>query len=215
MRDPARTRRDALLFAVLTTALTVFTIAVLLQSDGPSDPPMPRIADVDEETAGDAAESTATASSEAPVESVAPDAGTATDPAATGAPASPERVPALVASVRDEGGAVMLTVDYIQFLTGTEAAAAAADRGDESPPPNDYYIVNDNARLREFRVQDGIAVMTVVRDDGGSDPGGHALPLADWVERLSGPTGDAFRSSFYWLTISGDTITTIEQQYLP
>ena len=58
-------------------------------------------------------------------------------------------------------------------------------------------------------------MVTVVNDDGTSDPGGHELSLTEWVARLSGPNGDAFRYSFYWLTVSGDTITTIEQQYLP
>jgi hypothetical protein len=35
------------------------------------------------------------------------------------------------------------------------------------------------------------------------------------VDRITGPNASAFRSSFYWITVSEATITTIEQQYLP
>jgi hypothetical protein len=130
-------------------------------------------------------------------------------------PIAAERVPAIITAVDTSGSTVRLEVDYIQFLTGDEAADAATAHGDESPPPNDYYIVNDNPALREFPVQEGVSVVTVVNDDGTSDPAGHTLTLDEWVDRITGPNADAFRSSFYWITVSEATITTIEQQYLP
>jgi hypothetical protein len=130
-------------------------------------------------------------------------------------PVAAERVPAIITAVDTSGSAVRLEVDYIQFLTGDEAVDAATAHGDESPPPNDYYILNDNPTLREFPVQNGISVVTVVNDDGTSDPAGHTLTLDQWVDRITGPNASAFRSSFYWITVSEATITTIEQQYLP
>ena len=210
MRDPRRVRRLSIILIVIVAALAAAAaLWVLWQGDvATTDAPEARR---DTTTSTDALSADATTMSDVEPD----DSATDTGPADAVAPAPSERVPAFVESVRTEAGATILTVDYIQFLTGDEAAAAASERGDESPPPNDYYIVNDNTRLREFAVQAGISVVTVVNDDGTSDPGGHELSLTEWVARLSGPNGDAFRYSFYWLTVSGDTITTIEQQYLP
>ncbi|MHB1017260.1 MAG: hypothetical protein ACYC2X_05180 [Coriobacteriia bacterium] len=206
MTHSDRTRRALIVSAIVVAAFAVLAIAWLLRPAESVDP-LVSVADAtSESTSAKAPEDT---------EPMSATASSASMPLDAEAPAPSERVPALVISARTEGGATILVVDYIQFLTGEDAAIAAADRGDESPPPNDYYIVNDNTRLREFTVQDGISVMTVVQDDGTSDPGGHTIPLADWVARLSGPAANAFKSSFYWLTVSGETITTVEQQYLP
>lgn len=130
-------------------------------------------------------------------------------------PVAAERVPAMITAVDMSGPVLHLVVDYIRLLTGEEAADAAAAHGDESPPPNGYYIVNDDLTLRRLPVQDGISVVTVVNDDGTPDAAGHTLTLEEWVERITGPNADAFRSGFYWITVSEATITTIEQQYLP
>lgn len=139
------------------------------------------------------------------------------EPAEPGTPpeAVTERQPALVTSTRPAGETDYLTLDYIQFLTGEEAVEAATAHGDESPPPNGYYIVNDNPRLREFPIQAGIAVHVVVNDDGTSDPEGHSMPLDDWLATINGPDAPAFLANFYWVTITDGTITAIEQQYLP
>lgn len=212
MSDTGHAKRTAVILVLLGVAVVAGVSSVLLY--GPARTPVP----ADEATANGAADSTS-----APVETREPTGSTpppGTPPAAPDASGEPlptpaERVPAVVVSAAVEDGTVYLEVDYIQFLTGAEAAAAASARGDESPPPNDFYIVNDNARLRRFAVQDGISVNVVVRDDGTSDPGGRTMPLSDWVVRLEGPTARAFTSGFYWLTVSGETITTIEQQYLP
>jgi hypothetical protein len=165
----------------------------------------------DEVTASAEPETDTTIVEEEPPEIEAP----AEDDEPVDVPVAAERVPAIITAVDTSGSAVLLEVDYIQFLTGDEAADAATAHGDESPPPNDYYIVNDNPALREFPVQEGISVVTVVNDDGTSDPAGHTLTLDQWVDRITGPNADAFRSSFYWITVSEATITTIEQQYLP
>ncbi|MHB1136089.1 MAG: hypothetical protein ACYCXR_04095 [Coriobacteriia bacterium] len=213
MTHSDRTKRILIVTAIVVAVLALLAIAWMLRPEEPVDPGMSEADETTVSTTAPDPEDVGTMESTAPSESTVP--GAETTPIAPGAPIPSERVPAVIVSARIEGGATILVVDYIQFLTGEEAAIAAADRGDESPPPNDYYIVNDNTRLREFTVQDGISVVTVVQDDGTSDPGGHTLPLADWVARLSGPAADAFKSSFYWLTVSGETITTVEQQYLP
>ncbi len=110
-----------------------------------------------------------------------------------------------------------LSVDFVLFLTGWEAADAAAARGDESPPPNDYYIVNDTPTIREFPVQAGIDVRVVVNPDGTTNTEGYDLPLADWIDAITGPDAAQYLANAYWLTFTGadDTICAIEAQWVP
>ena len=131
-------------------------------------------------------------------------------------PAEPvvETQPAVVVGASD-GGTTRLTVDYVLFLTGPEASDAAAAHGDEVPPPNDYYIVNDNPLLREFPIEPGITVRPVMHTDGTVTPEGYDMPLDDWLAALAGPSGDMMRSSVYWLTITDGVITALEQQFVP
>ena len=152
------------------------------------------------------------------------DGGVPTDsgasPSASASPSSSpepvvERHPAKVTDSDTVGGTHHLTLDYIQFFTGAEASAAAAAHGGEVPPPNDYFIVNDNPLLREFPVQHGITVRAVSVADGTVRPEGYDMTLSDWIAAITGPGAGNFLYSFYWFTITDSTITEIEQQYLP
>lgn len=146
--------------------------------------------------------------SEAAVE--APAASSATAPTAV-----TERQPGLIVEITGSPGAYVMRIDYVQWLTGPEANAAATAHGDESPPPNDYYVVNDNPKIREFPIQDGIPVTVVTNNDGTSDSEGHTITLAQWVAALSGPNAGAFKATIYWVTITDGTVTAIEAQYVP
>ena len=117
-------------------------------------------------------------------------------------------------------GAPALEFDLAEFYTGDEANEIAAERGDEVPVPNDYYIVNDNPRLRTLALSAGLE-----------------LELLDWnrcCDETFSPTlqefADAIASgqpteigdhlmygalSQYWLTVEDGVITRIEEQYLP
>jgi hypothetical protein len=156
---------------------------------------------------GDTTEAEAGEPASANPEQPAGDPETATGPT--------ERQPGVVVGVTNSGGASILRIDYVQFLTGGEAADAAAAHGDESPPPNDYYVVNDNPKIREFPIQPGIPVTVVTNNDGTSDAAGHTIPLSQWIAALSGPHALAFKGSLYWVTITNGTVTNIEAQYAP
>ena len=212
-KDPV-TKTTLWVVVAVVLALAVGALAGWFARSGEVQDLEDRIAASEEESATD--EPAAPAEPEtAPVEPPAEEEPAEEDEEPVDVPVAAERVPAIITAVDTSGSTVRLEVDYIQFLTGDEAADAATAHGDESPPPNDYYIVNDNPALREFPVQEGVSVVTVVNDDGTSDPAGHTLTLDEWVDRITGPKADAFRSSFYWITVSEATITTIEQQYLP
>jgi uncharacterized membrane protein len=114
---------------------------------------------------------------------------------------------AFIVEIADDG-TTMLTFDLAYFLTGEEAAQAAADHGDESPPPNDYYIVNDNPRLRTMPVADDPVVLLL---DGGS-----ALLVESDLPGLQARLEEqgAFQNGS-WLTITAGVIVQVEEQYRP
>ena len=159
----------------------------------------------------------------APTQSAAPTSSvTPTEPVAPAKPAAKKKVKTVkqftyIKKVDESGVVAIITADYAQMLTGTAAANAAADHGDESPPPNDYYIVNDNKRLRKLKVESGITVTVTTNDDGTSDPTGHIVTFANWAANYAAPTAENedLRSAPYWIRVKGTTITKIEQQYLP
>jgi len=110
-----------------------------------------------------------------------------------------------------------MVLDLAYFLTGDEANEAAEEHGDETPVPNDYYIVNDNPRLRTLVVSRDVRIL-----------------LIDWMnccDRFFPADPGRFQDSFaldeyppgnykgkfspYWLTVRDGVVTAIEEQYLP
>ncbi|MGB7964344.1 MAG: hypothetical protein WCF12_15490 [Propionicimonas sp.] len=124
---------------------------------------------------------------------------------------------AIVKSTRIHRRRRHLSVDFVLFLTGWEAADAATAHGDESPPPNDYYILNDTTTVREFPVLVGIDVHVVVNPDGTTNPDGYNLPLSDWIAAITGPDAALYLANAYWLSFTGtnNTICAIEAQWVP
>lgn len=121
-----------------------------------------------------------------------------------------------VREVVNETGTTMITVDYAQFLTGADAAAAATARGDESPPPNDYYIVNENPLLRTFPVRAGITVtLHHGNPSGNMEP--YTVVLGQWQDFFVGmsPGMEVVRDIPYWITLKNGEVTAIEELYLP
>ena len=92
--------------------------------------------------------------------------------------------------------------DLARFLTGAEAEAAAAERGDEVN--NDYYIVNENPRLRTL-IAGGDTVVRVLE---GGTPDLVATNVADFAVERSPDAG-------FWVTIEDGIVTEIEQQFVP
>ncbi len=106
----------------------------------------------------------------------------------------------------DVGGRTVV-VDVIQFLTGEEAVLASVGDGNGSEVPNDYYIRNQNPRLRTlvFAPRVDVRVLDTL------DPA--RLVAAD-VDALAQLVANGTPSPF-WLTLSGGRVVSVEQQYLP
>jgi hypothetical protein len=104
-----------------------------------------------------------------------------------------------------------LRFDLAEFLTGAEAKEAAAERGDEVT--SDYYIVNDNPRLRKLPVADAVRVRYI--------PVGACCELVDgtwdqYVEAVNRTAQtDLDPNAPWWITVRTGEVVRIEQQYLP
>ena len=122
-----------------------------------------------------------------------------------------------IEEVDPEGGTLVLDLAY--FLTGEAANEAAAEHGDEVPVPNDYYIVNDNDRLRTLTLADDVELSLLdwndccdERFEGDLETFARAID-----EGMVESDGFVYQGTFspYWLIVEGGVIVRIEEQYLP
>ena len=107
-----------------------------------------------------------------------------------------DRHPVVVQQV--EVGGRTVTFDLVQWFQGDAAARAAAEDGEESPPPNDYYIRNVNPRLRTLPVAaDARLTLTrlTVGQGGGNAASGVPVDLA--TVAANG------RDHLFWATVQG------------
>jgi hypothetical protein len=105
-----------------------------------------------------------------------------------------------------------ITFDLIQFFTGDAATKAAAEDGEESPPPNDYYIRNVNPRLRTLPVAADapITVNVLAAQSTGSATKDVVVTLAKLASYFPNSGTPPF-----WITVEQGQVTKIAQQYLP
>lgn len=157
----------------------------------------------DDSSGGGAAQSTAAPATTAP-------APTRVTTGQQGEPAqlADGRHPVIVKQVNVGGRTV--TFDLIQWFEGDAAAKAAAEDGQESPPPNDYYTRNVNPRLRTLPVTSG-ARITLTSQTAGQSGGNAAGPVpADLATVAASGVGHIF-----WATVQGGQIQALEEQYVP
>lgn len=98
--------------------------------------------------------------------------------------------------------------DLACWFSGVGAIEATLEDGQESPPPNDYYIRNTSTDTRAIPVSPDVAVQWLPPDDIAnlSD-----IPYADWVD------GRADRDWLpgVWVEVDGGGVVSIEEQYQP
>ena len=159
----------------------------------------------DDSSGGGAAQATsAPGATAAPATTRAPATGQQAEPAQL----ADGRHPVIVKQVNVGGRTV--TFDLIQWFEGDAAAKAAAEDGQESPPPNDYYTRNVNPRLRTLPVTSG-ARITLTRLTVGQGGGNAAGPVpADLAAVAAGGVDHIF-----WATVQGGQIQALEEQYVP
>jgi hypothetical protein len=159
--------------------------------------------------AGCAGRSTTTSPPAAPPASTAVPAATATTTAA--GPTTSE--PAVLADGRHpvhlkkvNSGGRTVTFDLIQFFQGDQATIEAAKDHQESPPPNDSYSRNINPRLRTLPVRADAAI--TANQLAGSNQN---IPVS--LARLATLTRAG--SGVFWITVRGDQVVRISEQWSP
>ncbi|GAA3335214.1 hypothetical protein GCM10020358_02580 [Amorphoplanes nipponensis] len=141
----------------------------------------------------------------------APTAATATPAATPSAPPAPlladGRWPGYLKKVSSDA----VSMDLVEFLTG-EAAAKAwqkkyPDSGQDTPD-NDYFIVNDNTKLRKLPLSPDVVVKAV----GKAGPG-----TEDTITVAAIPKhyGTLLNGTLFWFTVKKGEVTRIEEQFLP
>ena len=110
-------------------------------------------------------------------------------------------------------GTFYLRFDRAVLLTGKAADAASAAHGGESPVPNDYYIQNDNPRLREVVIADQATVIGSQQLTGSPGPNPSTLKALLTFVHNGGPQVAA--TPFHLTYDDNGLVTRVREQYLP
>jgi hypothetical protein len=102
----------------------------------------------------------------------------------------------------------LLAFDLACWFSGDAAIQASAEDGEESPPPNDYYVRNTNPATREVAVGDVVEV--TFYPDG--DPNNVSeIDYDDWA----GMVATRGFELGVWLDIENGAIAEIHEQWVP
>ena len=101
-----------------------------------------------------------------------------------------------------------ISFDLACWFSGDDAVVASAADGEESPPPNDYYVRNHNTLLRSLEVD---ASTPVTWYPSGAPDDVAEGTFADWTEHL------AEEEIWFgiWVTITDGQVTEIEEMWVP
>ena len=137
----------------------------------------------------------------------------ATGPATEAATATPGSDFGFIRSWTAKTGTIYLRFDRAVLLTGKAADAASAAHGGESPAPNDYYIQNDNPRLREVVIGDQATVIGSQQLTGSPGPNPSSLKALLSFVHNGGPQLAA--TPFHLTYDDNGFVTQVREQYLP
>lgn len=187
------------LLAAIGLAVLVPVFATACSRQSPEQKAAPPSAAVPESTAqfGDGPEPSATVT-----------------PVATGTKAPKKDVvladgrhPGFIKAVGDDA----VAMDLVEFLTGDAAAKAWQEKypdSEQNSPDNDYFIVNDNKKLRKLPFAPSFVVKVV----GDTGPGATKTIAVTGLEEHFGELLD---DTMFWFTVQQGEVTKIEQQFLP
>jgi len=114
-----------------------------------------------------------------------------------------------------EAGPPAVQYDLAYFLTGAAADQAAKDRGQETPVPDGYFIVNDSHRMRVVALADPFSVKYIPEGNCCQPVKAHNASFLGWLGQTQQSDFPPKDTSWWWITIDGGQISKIEQQFLP
>jgi len=101
-----------------------------------------------------------------------------------------------------------LEFDLACWFSGDAAVEAAAEDGVESPPPNDYYIRNDNPQVRSLSVSSEARVIWYPDGDPTSET---ESSFEEWAGAV---TGRGFLFGV-WVDVIDGEVQQIREQWVP
>ncbi len=101
-----------------------------------------------------------------------------------------------------------ISFDLTCLFTGEAAVAASAEDGEESPPPNDYYVRNENDEVRVLMVDADTPVTWYTSGDPNDEVTG---TYAEWTAFLA---TQEFQLGV-WVTIESGSVTEIAEWWVP
>jgi hypothetical protein len=111
-----------------------------------------------------------------------------------------------------------LTFDLAYPLAGEEANREAERRGNETPVPNDYFIVNDNPNLRTLPLSDELELRLLDWNHCcATFFAGDFKVFAATFDREHPPVGSKYRgpSSAYELMVRDGVVVAVDERYFP
>jgi hypothetical protein len=110
-----------------------------------------------------------------------------------------------------------ISFDLAYRLDGEEANQAAAERGYPTPVDNDYFVVNDNPKLRTVPLSPDAEILLVdwnrcCNDFVTVDPESFQASFGHPEYSSLHPQGEF---SQYWVKVAGGIVVKIEEQYRP
>ena len=137
----------------------------------------------------------------------------ASRPAASPPPATRGSDFGFIRSWTAKTGTFYLRFDRAVLLTGKAADDASAAHGGESPVPNDYYIQNDNPRLREVAIADQAKVIGSQQLTGSPGPNPSNLKALLTFVHNGGPLAAA--TPFHLTYNANGLVVRVQEQYVP
>lgn len=143
----------------------------------------------------------------------------------TTTPSATERNMGFITKVYKMNNKMYIDIDYAQMLTGAEADAAARAQGFNEGAPGGYWIRNENKKIRSFEVTADVqAYMTYpshkypqLDTNGVVEGKGWAIPFSLFYDIMNSSDGEdkKYQDAPYWISVSNNVVTSIEQQYQP
>jgi hypothetical protein len=120
-----------------------------------------------------------------------------------------------VASLQRSGDGFVLRFDPAEMVTGVTASAAMEEDTGSSDVANDYYVVDEGERLFTYTVP-ADAHVTVLADgvDGTEITVAQLAKIVNGGQPLGHPLWEPLDTGV-WILIDGDTVRSIDQQYVP
>ncbi len=114
-----------------------------------------------------------------------------------------------------------LRFDPAQFLSGESANKAAAEDGavePGQPVPNDNYVVDEGHRVFTYLAPDDATVTVLTSSGDPAQLGATSVTVAELTKIVNGKSDVKLYEPLdtgVWITVDGDSVRAVDQQYRP